>query len=138
MPCETVWAVVTEPAYVKQWQYGSDLETDWTEGSPIRFRSEWQGQTFEQWGTVLAVDPPVELRYELFAPRPGLEESSESSFTMTYTLEADQEGTTLTITQEDPREHDVQAPQGEADPASESPVLVALKRLAESVGRPAR
>ncbi|MDQ6840619.1 MAG: SRPBCC domain-containing protein [Actinomycetota bacterium] len=58
----TVWAVVTEPEHVKQWQYGSMLVTDWSVGSPIRFTSEWEGQTFEQWGTVLLVDPPSQLR----------------------------------------------------------------------------
>ena len=42
-PRETVWSVVTEPGYVKQWQYGSDLHTDWSVGSPIRFTSEWEG-----------------------------------------------------------------------------------------------
>jgi len=32
---ESVWAVVTQPGYVKQWQYGSNLDTDWSVGSPI-------------------------------------------------------------------------------------------------------
>ena len=64
-PRETVWSVVTEPAYVKQWQYGSDLQTDWSDGSQIRFISEWQGQTFEQWGTVVHVDAPNRLAYSL-------------------------------------------------------------------------
>lgn len=67
-PRETVWAVVTQPGYVKQWQYGSNLDTDWSVGSPIRFRSEWDGQVFEQWGTVLQVGAPHRLQYSLFAP----------------------------------------------------------------------
>lgn len=86
-PRETVWAVVTQPGYVKQWQYGSNLDTDWSVGSPIRFRSEWDGQVFEQWGTVLQVDAPHRLQYSLFAPRPGLEDRPENYFITTYTLE---------------------------------------------------
>ena len=58
-----VWPVVAEPAYGMQWQYGSNLQADWSIGSPIRFTSEWQGQTFEQWGTVVHVDSPNRLAY---------------------------------------------------------------------------
>ncbi|MHB8340955.1 MAG: SRPBCC domain-containing protein [Mycobacteriales bacterium] len=64
----TVWAVVTDPEYVKQWQCGSVLRTTWAVNAPIRFTSERAGQTFEQWGTVLAVEPSAQLRYSLFAP----------------------------------------------------------------------
>lgn len=134
---ETVWAVVTEPEHVKQWQYQSVLDTDWKEGSPVRFTSKWEGKTFEQWGTVLLVDPPSELRYSLFAPRPGLDDRPENYFTMIYKLEAnDDGGTVLTLTQEDPREG---AGEEQAD-EEENPVLNALKRLAESVeeARPVR
>ncbi len=66
-PRETVWAVVTQPGYIKQWQYGGDLDTDRSVGSPIRFRAEWDGQVFEQWVTVLKVDAPHRLQYSLFA-----------------------------------------------------------------------
>jgi uncharacterized protein YndB with AHSA1/START domain len=128
---ETVWSVVTEPIYVTQWQYGSHLQTDWSVGSQIRFISEWQGQTFEQWGTVLHVDAPNRLAYSLFAPRPDLEDKPENYFTMTYILDGDEGATTLTILQEDPRpgaEDTVEDEEG-------NPVLAALKTLAESVGK---
>lgn len=127
---EAVWAVLTDPMYVKQWQYGSVLETSWTVGSPIRFTTEWEGQTLQQRGTVLAVDVPTEVRYSLFAPRPGLEDRPENYFTMTYRLAVDGEGTTLTIIQEDPRPG---AGERELDQSEDNPVLAALKQVAESV-----
>ena len=46
---EKLWDVLTKPELVKQWQYGSDLVTDWKVGSSIRFRTEWQDKVFEQW-----------------------------------------------------------------------------------------
>ncbi|WP_366519717.1 SRPBCC domain-containing protein [Nocardioides sp.] len=55
-PPDVVWAVLTETDQVRQWQYGSELSTDWAVGSPIRFTNEWDGQRFEQWGTVLVVE----------------------------------------------------------------------------------
>lgn len=135
-PREAVWRVVTEPAYVKQWQYGSTLETDWGMGSPIRFSAEWKGQRLEQWGTVLGVERPVRLSYSLFAPRPGYEDRPEHSFTMSYELTEDADGTLLTFVQEDPRSTDDTAGQ---DPATEQDdtILRALKELAESIARSA-
>lgn len=125
----TVWAVITEAAYVKQWQYGSVLRTDWKVGSLIHFTSEWEGRIFEQWGTVLRFNPPLELRYSLFAPRPDVEDRPENYFTMIYTLEAVGGETLLTITQEDPREEASTEEVG----GEENPILTALKQLAESV-----
>lgn len=129
-PLDTVWSIITDPTYIKQWQYGSILSTDWSVGSPIRFTSEWEGKSFEQWGTVLLVDAPAKLSYSLFAPRPDLEDKPENYFTMTYSLQEDSGGTNLEISQEDPREG--ADADGESSDA-ENPVLAALKNLAESV-----
>jgi uncharacterized protein YndB with AHSA1/START domain len=131
-PRESVWAVLTEPRYVKQWQYGCDLATDWSVGSSIRFTVEWEGNTFEQWGEVLLVDAPRELRYSLFAPRPGLEDKPENRFTMTYSLSEDAGLTHLTITQEDPRPVPSGAGDEDGEPG-ENPVLASLKSLSESL-----
>ncbi|UFS57451.1 SRPBCC family protein [Subtercola endophyticus] len=157
---DRVWAAVTQPELVARWQYGSRLLTDWRVGGPIRFVSEWEGQRFEQWGTVLSYEVPRELSYSLFAPRPDLADVPENYFTMTYTVSpvANSSGaprTRLTIVQVDPRpaapgdegadeqfdgEFDEQFDgddevQGEfADDGAvetESPVLIALKELCE-------
>lgn len=85
-PIEKVWNVLTKPELVKQWQYGSDLITDWKIGNEIRFRNEWEGQVFEQWGTVLEVSPNQKIKYSLFFPRPELEDKPENYFIMSYVL----------------------------------------------------
>jgi len=128
-PRDIVWDVITKPEFVRQWQYSSDLVTDWAVGSPIRFRAEWQGQVFEQWGTVLEFAAPTRLRYSLFAPRPGLEDRSENYFTMTYELSDVNSGTAVTFIHEDPRDDDNVADDSDED----NPVLMALKTLAESL-----
>ena len=86
---EAVWTALTEPEFVERWQYGSVLVTDWSVGGPIRFTTKWEGQTLEQWGTVLAFQPPTMVRYSLFAPRPDLADVPENYFTMTYELVRD-------------------------------------------------
>ena len=67
---QRVWEALTKPEIVKKWQYGSELITNWKIGSEIRFKSEWNGSIFEQWGKVLEFIPNQLIRYSLFAPRP--------------------------------------------------------------------
>lgn len=128
-PREIVWSAVTEPEYVRRWQYNSVLTTDWIVGHPIRFSAEWQGQTFAQWGTVLAFDDPNRLSYSLFAPRPGLEDRAENYFTMTYELTDVADGTRVTFIHEDPRELDGI----ENNVEEEDPVLMALRDVVSAL-----
>ena len=124
---ERVWEALTQPELVKKWQYNSDVITDWRPGSPIRYRSEFEGTVYEQWGTVLQVEPFERLSYTLFAPRPGLEDEPRNRFTMTYLLETAGDSTVLSIVQEDPREQ----ASGEAEDEEANPILDALKALVE-------
>ena len=126
---QKVWDVVTKPALVKQWQFGSDLITEWKVGSTIRFRTEWEGTVFEQWGKVLEIKPNEMLKYSLFAPRPNLEDKPENYFVMSYILTDEKTSIKLEIIQEDNRPGAVQEePQGE-----ENPLLISLRNLAESL-----
>lgn len=122
-----VWDAITRPDLVKQWQYGTDLSTDWRKGSSIVFRNEWEGKVFEQKGTILEVEPGCLVKYTLFAPQPGLEDRPENYFVMSYLLEDVDGRTLLTITQEDTRSQSVQEPADEAENA----ILLALKKLVE-------
>lgn len=126
-PIEKVWSALTQPELVKQWQYGSDLITDWKVGNEIRFRNEWENQVFEQWGTVLEIIPNQKIKYSLFFPRPELEDKPENYFIMNYVLSEEDQKVKLEIIQEDNRFGAVQEkPQGD-----ENPILQALKALIE-------
>lgn len=123
-----VWDALTKPELVKLWQYGSEIITNWELGSDIRFRTEWEGKVFEQWGKILEMRPTELLKYSLFAPRPDMEDKPENYFIMSYVLTTENDQTKLEIIQEDNRPGAVQeAPQGE-----ENPVLKMLKEVAET------
>ncbi len=125
---QKVWNILTKPEFVKLWQYGSDLQTNWNAGSKIKFVTEWEGKIFEQWGTVLEFTPITKLRYSLFAPRPDLEDKPENYFEMVYTLTEQNGMTNLEIIQEDNRPNAAQEElQGEGNP-----VLKMLKEIAEA------
>jgi uncharacterized protein YndB with AHSA1/START domain len=122
-----VWDALINPEKVKLWQYGSVLISDLKVGSEIRFRTEWEGQVFEQWGTVLEVQPNQTFKYNLFAPRPGLEDQLENYFEMAYQLTEQAGGTLLEIVQIDNRPGAKQ----EEEQGEENPILKMLKDLIE-------
>ena len=125
---QRVWDVLTKSEFVKQWQYGSELITDWKVGDDIRFKTHWEDKIFEQWGKVLEVRQYHLIKYSLFAPRPDVEDKPENYFVMSYILTSDKGQTTLEIIQTDNRPDAVQVePQGE-----ENLILRLLKQIAEA------
>jgi uncharacterized protein YndB with AHSA1/START domain len=125
---QKVWEAITKPEFVKKWQYGSELTTDWKVGSKISFKNEWDGKVFEQYGTVLEFNPEISLRYSLFFPRPGLEDKPENYFEMEYKLTPYENSTGLEIIHVDNRPEAKQ----EAEQGEENPILKMLKDLIEN------
>jgi len=126
---EEVWAALTDPEKVKQYMHGTEMSTDWKEGSPIFWRGEWKGQPYEDKGTVLAVEPMTLLSYTHWSPMGGSEDKPENYHKVTYDLAGQDGETTLTLTQ------DNNPSQEEADQKAESnwgPVLEGLKETVES------
>jgi len=128
-PAKKVWPALTRPDLVKQWQYGSDLLTTWEVGTPVVFRNEWNGNVFEQWGTVLEFAPESRVKYSLFVPRPDLQDIPEHRFFMTYELAESDGVTSLLVRQDDPRP----SLPDESSNANDGPdVLSLLKELVEN------
>lgn len=100
---QQVFDALTRPELIKLWQYGKVLTTDWTVGGAIRFSAEYEGKSLEQWGTVLDVRTNELVKYNLFTPRPDLEDSIENRCITTYVLTNDHGITHIEIIQEDNR-----------------------------------
>ena len=60
-PRTKIWDALTRPELIKQYFFGTNLVTDWTVGSPLFFRGEWSGTSYEDKGTVLSFDPMTGL-----------------------------------------------------------------------------
>jgi uncharacterized protein YndB with AHSA1/START domain len=123
-----VWDALTNPKKVKQYMHGTEMSTDWKQGSPISWKGEWKGRSYEDKGTVLAVEPQKLLKYTHWSPMGGSEDKPENYHTVTYELAGEDGKTTLTLIQ------DNNASQEEADKmASDNwgPVLNGLKETVE-------
>ncbi len=98
-PLKKVWDALTIPEQVKQYFFGTDLVTTWEVGSPIFFRGEWEGKTYEDKGTVLAFEPMHTLSYNYWSSMSGMEDKPELYQVLKYDLTETSEGVTVTITQ---------------------------------------
>jgi uncharacterized protein YndB with AHSA1/START domain len=125
---DTVWKALTDPALVQQYMYGTNLETSWEVGSPIRWKGEWHGKPYEDKGTVLAVEPKKLLTVTHWSPMDGSEDKPENYHTLTYELDERGNDTVLTLKQDNnPSQEaaDVMADQ------NWGPVLEGLRAVAE-------
>ena len=128
-PQADVWDALTNPAKVKEYLHGTEMSTDWKEGSPIYWRGEWKGKPYEDKGKVLEVKPQRLLKYTHWSPLGGSEDKPENYHTVVYELAGDDGQTTLTLRQ------DNNPSQEEAEKMAKNnwgPVLEGLKEIAEN------
>ena len=130
-PLSGVWDAITKPEIVKQYFFGTNLVTDWKVGSPLFFRGEWQGKTYEDRGTVLSFDPMKSLSYNYWSSFSGIEDSPALRQIIQFDLDSIVDGVRITI-----RQSNVDT-QARADHSATNwrSVLEALKLLLE--GKPA-
>lgn len=98
-PRSLVWKAITDPAEVKEWFFGTNLEATWEVGSPIYFRGEWQGKAYEDKGEILSYSPEDSLSYTYWSNMSGTEDAPQNYQTLTYTVTETDGHTHLTIDQ---------------------------------------
>jgi uncharacterized protein YndB with AHSA1/START domain len=98
-PLSSVWDAITKPEIVKQYFFGTNLVTDWNVGSPIFFRGEWEGKSYEDRGTVLSYEPMKGLSFNYWSNFSGLEDTPALRQIIRYDLATIHDGTRITIHQ---------------------------------------
>ena len=99
-PGEKVWAALVSPEAVKQYMFGTNVVSEWREGSPIVWKGEWQGKAYEDRGTILKFKPGRSLEYSHFSPLSGLPDKPENYHTVTIELSADGNQTLVSLAQD--------------------------------------
>ena len=98
-PVPKVWLALTTPELIKQWFFGVDTETDWTEGSSIVHRGLYQGQPYEDKGTIVKIEPGRLLVHTHWSSVSGLPDRPENYQEVSWTLNDDGGKTELVITE---------------------------------------
>jgi uncharacterized protein YndB with AHSA1/START domain len=125
---DRVWTALTDPALVKEWMFGTDLESSFEVGGPITWSGEWEGKPYEDTGTIMQVDPGERLQFTHFSPLTGADDVPENYHTVEYTLHDNGHRTLVTITQDNNPDAEAQA--HSADNWSQS--LQSLKKSVEA------
>jgi len=99
-PVAEVWRALTDPELVKQYFFGTNVVSDWKQGSPIFYRGEWEGQAYEDKGTILEIMPNKLLKTNYFSPLSGEKDIPDNYQVISYELVEDGDRTVLTITQD--------------------------------------
>ena len=126
-PMSKLWEALTNPSLIKQYLFGTEVTTDWQVGSPITYKGEWQGKTYEDKGKILEIEPGKLLVSTFWSSLSGLPDIPENYKTVRYELSTEGNGTRLTITQDN---NDTQE---EADHSEQNwnSVLGGMKKLLE-------
>lgn len=124
---ERVWAALTDPEQIKEYMFGSQVVTDWKQGSPIVWKGEYEGKEYEDKGEIVEIEPERRLKVTHFSPLSGQEDRPESYHTVLYELE-EREGRTHVSLRQDNNSSEEAA---EHSRANWEKMLSGLKQVAE-------
>src|SRR5258706_9853446 len=99
-PAAKVWKALTTPEILKQYYFGADIMSDWKVGSPIIYKGQWQGKSYEDKGTILTFEPEKLLVATHWSPLSGVPDSPENYHKVTYELSEQGGKTKVTLTQD--------------------------------------
>jgi uncharacterized protein YndB with AHSA1/START domain len=122
-----VWAALTDPEQIKEYMFGSQVETDWKPGSPIVWKGEYEGKRYEDKGEIVEFVPERRLKLTHFSPMGGKEDEPANYHTVVYELEPRGNSTSVSLSQ------DNNASKEEAEHASSTweKMLAGLKEVVE-------
>jgi len=80
--------------------FGTNVISDWEEGSPIVWKGEWQGKSYEDKGEILKIEKEKTLQYSHFSPLMGKPDVPENYHTVTLELSGDNNQTTVSLSED--------------------------------------
>jgi len=99
-PVETLWKILTDSNFIRQYMFGCNAESDWKPGSPLLWRGATDGVVYVK-GNVVLFEPPYALEYTIFDPNSKVADIPSNYLAMKYALKHNGSGSILEITQGD-------------------------------------
>jgi uncharacterized protein YndB with AHSA1/START domain len=104
---QQVWSALTDPELIRQYFFGSTVETSWEPGTPITWSGEYDGTSYQDKGEIIEVVPDQRLVVTHFSPMTGQDDVPENYHRLTYSLEKEGDATRLTLEQDNTPEESV-------------------------------
>ena len=127
---ERVWRALTDPALIKRYLFGTEVDCDWKVGSPISYRGIWEGKAYEDKGTIVELIPRERLVSTYWSSMSGKADRPENYSRVSYMLNETADGTLLTLSQDNNDSEESAA----HSTANWEMVLRGIKELLESGG----
>ena len=95
-----VWEALVSPPLIKEYLFGTEVVTEWRVGGPILYKGVWQGNAYEDKGTILQLVPEKIFQSTYWSSMGGSEDRPENYATVTYQIDPSNDETILTVTQD--------------------------------------
>ena len=127
-PADRVWEALVTPSQIARYMFGAQVRSDWTPGSPITWKGEWEGKPYEDRGVIRRAERGRTLEFTHYSPLSGQADLPESYHTVTIELApAGPGGTRVTLTQDNNATEEARAHSAKNWDA----MLAGLKRVVE-------
>src|SRR5665647_3698883 len=95
-----VWKALTTPSLIKKYLMGTDVSTDWKEGSTITYSGEYEGKKYHDKGIIRKIEPEKILQSTYLSSMSGKDDKPENYNLVTYKIAIKDNKTILTLTQD--------------------------------------
>ena len=95
-----VWKALTTPVLIKKYLMGTDVSTDWKEGSTITYNGEYEGKKYHDKGIIKKIEPEKLLQSTYLSSMSGKEDKPENYNLVTYKLTKSGDKTVITVSQD--------------------------------------
>jgi len=95
-----VWEALTTPELIKKYLMGTNVTSEWKEGSEITYAGEYQGKTYSDKGVIKKIEKGKILQSTYWSSIGGKEDRPENYNLVTYKLSHKDGKTVVTLTQD--------------------------------------
>jgi uncharacterized protein YndB with AHSA1/START domain len=95
-----VWEALTTPGLIKKYLMGTNVSTDWREGSAIEYTGEYEGQTYRDKGVIIKMEPEKLFQSTYFSSMSGKTDKPENYKLVTYKITEEENKTVVTVSQD--------------------------------------
>ena len=89
--------------------FGTEASSDWKVGSPITFRGEWEGKSYEDKGTILEMEKEKILKYNYWSNFSGDKDEPSNYSNITYLLSGQDDKTEFIVMQDNLKSQEARA-----------------------------